>query len=406
MSVNTDLDQKVSKADTAVGITAEASSVAIEKTATITIELMNKLTEVVPWLELWYARIGMVIIIAILLFMSKQLFLNGLSKIADKFNVHFDSRVQKSLHRPISLLIFVLCFEICVLILEEEFKLPLYEQLGIVSSALLVIAVAMFLTGMVTNMETGLAIRRKRKGIDYSRSGLKAIAKLIRLVVWIIAIMVILGVFGVSITGLLAFGGVGGMIAGLAARDMLANFFGAIMVYMDRPFRVGDWVRSPDREIEGTVEDIGWRVTRIRTFDKRPLYVPNATFTTIAIENPSRMLNRRIFETIGVRYDDLDTVDEIVKETRKMLRNHDDIDANNTLIVNLNTFSASSVDIMVYAFTNTTEWVKYHDVKQNVLLKVEKIIRAQGAQIAFPTTTMRIKREVNQSKDSPLERKS
>ena len=73
---------------------------------------------------------------------------------------------------------------------------------------------------------------------------------------------------------------------------------------MDRPFTIGDWVRSPDRSIEGTVEDIGWRVTRIRTFDQRPLYVPNAVFSQIAIENPSRMLNRRIYELFGLRYED------------------------------------------------------------------------------------------------------
>ena len=77
-----------------------------------------------------------------------------------------------------------------------------------------------------------------------------------------------------------------------------------MFVYLDRPFAVGDWVRSPDREIEGTVENIGWRVTRIRTFDKRPLYIPNSIFSQIAVENPSRMSNRRIKETIGIRYDD------------------------------------------------------------------------------------------------------
>ena len=89
-----------------------------------------------------------------------------------------------------------------------------------------------------------------------------------------------------------------------AAKDLLANFFGGLTIYLDRPFAVGDWIRSPDREIEGTVERIGWRLTLIRTFDKRPLYIPNAVFTTIAVENPSRMHNRRIYETIGIRYDD------------------------------------------------------------------------------------------------------
>ncbi len=92
------------------------------------------------------------------------------------------------------------------------------------------------------------------------------------------------------------------------------------MIYFDRPFKVGDWIRSPDRQIEGTVERIGWRMTSIRTFDKRPLYVPNSVFSNIVVENPSRMLNRRIFETIGLRYDDADKVPVIIDEVREMLK--------------------------------------------------------------------------------------
>ena len=84
------------------------------------------------------------------------------------------------------------------------------------------------------------------------------------------------------------------------------------MIYLDRPFKVGDWIRSPDRDIEGTVVKIGWRLTEIRTFDQRPLYVPNSMFSTIALQNPSRMLNRRIFETIGIRYDDIHQMEAIV----------------------------------------------------------------------------------------------
>ena len=91
------------------------------------------------------------------------------------------------------------------------------------------------------------------------------------------------------------------------------------MIYLDRPFDVGDWVRSPDKNIEGTVEDIGWRLTRIRTFDKRPLYVPNGTFSTISVENPSRMSNRRIKTNIGLRYDDANKVATIIADIESML---------------------------------------------------------------------------------------
>ena len=143
----------------------------------------------------------------------------------------------------------------------------------------------------------------------------------------------------------------GGLIVGLAAKDLLANFFGSLIIYLDKPFKVGDWVRSPDRSIEGTVESIGFRVTRIRTFDKRPLYVPNSVFTSISVENPSRMLNRRIYETIGVRYQDAQAVRGIMEKVRDMLRQHPEIDQSQTMIVNFNAFGASSLDFFIYTLS-------------------------------------------------------
>ena len=138
----------------------------------------------------------------------------------------------------------------------------------------------------------------------------------------------------------------------------------------------------------GTVEQIGWRLTRIRTFENRPLYVPNSVFATIAIENFTRMLNRRIYETIGVRYDDSSRVQPIVDEVRAMLESHPGIDPDEFLMVNFNAFAPSSLDFFIYAFTRTKAWAEYHAVKQDVLLKVNEIIERHGAEIAFPTSTV------------------
>ena len=220
------------------------------------------------------------------------------------------------------------------------------------------------------------------------RATISAVARLSRIVLWAIAGIMILQSLGVSVSGLLAFGGVGGIAVGFAARDLLANFLGGLSIFLDRPFAVGDWIRSPDREIEGTVEDVGWRVTRIRTFDQRPLYVPNSVFSTVALENPSRMLNRRIYETIGIRYDDAAAMEQIVAEVKEMLVAHDDIDKGKTLMVNFVAFGASSLDFFIYCFTRTTDWATYHGVKQDVLVKILKIIERQGGEVAFPTRTV------------------
>jgi len=215
-----------------------------------------------------------------------------------------------------------------------------------------------------------------------------AIGKLLRASVFLIAGLVILQTLGYSISGVLAFGGVGGLAVGFAAKDLLANFFGGLMIYMDRPFKVGDWIRSPDKEIEGTVIKIGWRLTTIKTFDKRPLYVPNAAFTSISVQNPSRMTHRRIYETIGLRYDDAAVLADIITDVKSMLLNHAEIDTNQTMIVNFNAYGPSSLDFFIYTFTKTTDWVRYHEVKQDVLLAVLSIIDKKGAEVAFPTSTV------------------
>jgi len=239
---------------------------------------------------------------------------------------------------------------------------------------------------------------KMRKPMDYTT--VNAISKLLRAVVIITAVLTALQTLGFSISGVLAFGGVGGIAVGFAAKDLLANFFGGFIIHLDRPFKVGDWVRSPDRNIEGTVEHIGWRLTTIRTFDKRPLYVPNAAFTTIAVENPSRMTNRRISETIGIRYADVHSMKKIVDEIRDMLKNHEDIAADETLIVNFLAFNASSLDIMVYDFNKTTQWVRFHEVKEDVLLQISDIIESHGAEVAFPTRTLHLPDGVKVSGDN------
>ena len=129
-------------------------------------------------------------------------------------------------------------------------------------------------------------------------------------------------------------------------------------------------------------------MTRIRTFDQRPLYVPNAVFSTVALENPSRMNNRRIYETFGIRYSDAGKMALIVAAVKAMLREHEAIDLHRTLIVNFVSCGPSSLDFFVYTFTKTTDWVTYHGIKEDVMLRILSIIDDHGAEVAFPTRTL------------------
>lgn len=254
-----------------------------------------------------------------------------------------------------------------------------------------IVAMMMWFALRFVRLYEGHYIKRKEMaGENVDRTFIAAIGKLFRASIVITSALVALQTMGINIAGLLAFGGVGGIAVGLAARDIMANFFGGLTIYLDRPFAVGDWIRSPDKEIEGTVEDIGWRRTVIRTFDKRPLYVPNAMFTTISVENPSRMTHRRIYENIGVRYDDVAVVPAILADVRAYLLDNPEIDQQQTLMVNFNKFGPSSMDFFIYAMTRTRVWTEYHTVKEQVLLKISGIIASHGAEIAFPTTTVHV----------------
>jgi len=247
-----------------------------------------------------------------------------------------------------------------------------------------------FLHRVVVNIEAELLGSHRGVRDSDDRAAISATARLIRMALWTAVILMMLQSVGVSISGLLAFGGIGGIAIGFAARDLLANFLGGLSIYLDRPFTVGDWIRSPDREIEGTVEHIGWRMTRIRTFDQRPLYVPNAVFSNVALENPSRMRNRRIYETVGIRYADVNKMAIITTDVKAMLQAHDAIDLNRTLMVNFVTCGPSSLDFFVYTFTKTTDWATYHGIKEVVLLKILAIIEGHGAEVAFPTRTLHV----------------
>ncbi|MFV5213618.1 mechanosensitive ion channel family protein [Azonexus caeni] len=302
----------------------------------------------------------------------------------------WDEALVNAARRPLPLLAWIVGLSFAARIVQGEADAALFDAIDPLRTIGVIACLTWFLVRLIGNMQGAIVQRQIDRGEGVDRTTVDAIGKLLRVSVLITAVLVGLQSLGFSISGVLAFGGIGGIAVGFAAKDLLANFFGGLMVYLDRPFAVGDWIRSPDKELEGTVEDIGWRLTRIRTFDKRPLYVPNSIFTQIAVENPSRMSHRRIKEHIGVRYDDMAAVDGIVAGIRRMLQEHPEIEQSQTMIVNLDAFGPSSVDILVYTFTRTTVWVDYHVIKQDILLRIAAIVAAHGAEIAFPTRTLHL----------------
>ena len=306
-----------------------------------------------------------------------------IDKALERTKTPWDNVLVHAAQKPIGVFIWLMGLSVAAEISGSEIEPGLSTLIQSVREVGVIVILMWFVLRCISESERNLIISTK---VDATTAS--AISKLLRASVVITSVLVILQTLGYSVSGVLAFGGIGGIAVGFAAKDLLANFFGGLMVYLDRPFVIGDWVRSPDQNIEGVVEHIGWRQTRIRTFDKRPLYVPNSTFSVISVENPSRMTHRRINETIGVRYSDFSLLPTILAEIKDMIEHHEDLDTEQIFMVNFNQFGPSSLDFFIYTFTKTVDWRTFHNVKQDVLFKAMQIIEKHGAEVAFPTHTL------------------
>ena len=338
---------------------------------------------------LWAFELFLIVLIALSFGFALNRMIDKLEVQAAKTKTVWDDALIEACRRPAIWLIWILGINFAAGIAAQKMDSPLQTLIDPINRLALIFLGTIFLTSFIKRAERNL-IHPDYIAKPLDATTVRAVGKLLRASVIITAVLIAMQLFGYSISGLLAFGGIGGIAVGFAAKDLLANFFGGLMIYLDRPFSVGEWIRSPDKEIEGVVEDIGWRLTRIRTFDKRPLYIPNAVFANISVENPSRMSNRRIYETVGIRYEDINSMDAIVEQVTAMLMEHPEIDTTQTMIVNFDAFSASSVDFFVYTFTKTTNWIDFHKIKQDILLRIAGIVEANSAEIAFPTSTLHI----------------
>ena len=353
-------------------------------------ETINKLTNMMGGDLAWMSQVFGIVLLTLIAGMVAKRVVKQLSARAKETDNLLDDVILEAMTGPTRALIWILGISFAAEIVGAKTDEAIFDAVPILGKVGVILVLMWFALRFTSGYENRYIEVREKRGKEVDVTLVHAVGKLLRGAVFVTTSLIILQTMGINIAGLLAFGGVGGIAVSLAARDILANVFGGLSVYTERPFAVGDWIRSPDRDIEGTVEEIGWRRTAIRTFDKRVLYVPNSVFTTISVENPSRMTHRRIRETIGVRYDDFSRIPKILEEVRKYLIENPDIDETQTLMVNLNEFGDSSVNFFVYTFTHTTVWTEFHEVKEKVMLAIGDIIEKHGAEIAFPTRTIHV----------------
>lgn len=212
------------------------------------------------------------------------------------------------------------------------------------------------------------------------------VVRVLRVVLVIFAVLAIIQQWGYDVTSLIAGLGIGGLAFALAAQDTLSNWFGSLMIFTDRPFTIGDWVKTGD--IEGVIEEVGLRSTKIRTFDKSLITVPNRKIAHDSIENFSERERRRTNTTIGLTYGTThDQITTIVEEIRTLLAEHPLADPE-SVAVYFKGFGESTLDIRFVVFFTSAAYHDFMTAQQEVFFGVMKIVEEAGSAFAFPSRSL------------------
>jgi len=303
-------------------------------------------------------------------------------KVTKRTDTKHDDRVVRNLKKPLNLafLIFAIYIFFSILLINNTVISLILSSLLIFNFFWIVWAVIDGLQGLIYKSVAHLVP-------DLSSSLGGFVMRLMNIIVWVSAISSILSLWGINVTALLASLGLGGLAFALAAKDTAANLFGSIAILVDKSIKIGDWIKVDG--IEGIVEDIGMRTTKIRSFQKSLIVVPNQIVANSHIENFSRRNIRRILMRLGLTYDTTTRqIESIIQEIKAMLQAHEGIAKNETMLVNFDNFGESAKEIFIYTFTNTANWQEYLNIKEDISYKIEEIVLKNGSAFAFPSHSL------------------
>ena len=330
-----------------------------------------------------FAGLSVLILLLMKRFMLTKL-LKWFKTLSGKTENTFDDQVVELLNKPLSCLLMI------VGIYGSSNWINLSESLerfiNFCYRISLIILFTWFLVCLIelsTKFLEDLAAKSSSTLDDYV---VPFVSRIIKIATYSIGGMLVIQEFGINVAGIIAGLGVGGLAFALAAQETLANWFGAIMIYTDRPFEVGHWIKTS--QFEGVVEEVGLRSTRIRTFAQTVVSIPNRQIAVDVIENFNKMQKRRISLKLGVTYETTPAMlEESVERIRDILRNHEEVDQSFWL-VKFTDFGDSALEIFVYYFTLTTNWEEYLSIKQEINLRIMQRLKAIGVEFAFPSMSI------------------
>ena len=302
------------------------------------------------------------------------------NRFAEESETDFDNGLLRSVERPIRFVPFVLGIFFAIEYLELSGTVAAIAD-RIVRS-LIIFVIFWIFHSLVAPLSVVL---RKLEGI-FTHSMMDWLIKAIKAAFVFVGAATILETWGIQVGPIIAGLGLMGVAVALGAQDLFKNLISGILIIAERRFMRGQWIRV-DGVVEGTVETIGFRSTLVRRFDMAPVYVPNSRLSDSPVINFSEMTHRRIFWTIGVRYDT--TVDQL-REVRDgietyLVGNSDFANPPEALLfVHIDRFGESAIEIMLYCFTRTTQWGRWLEIKEALAYKIKDVVEGAGAGFALP----------------------
>jgi MscS family membrane protein len=258
-------------------------------------------------------------------------------------------------------------------------KNPLF--LNIIRSSIIFI-ISWGLYNLASSSSLLFARINSRYNIEIDDILIPFLSKAIRIIIVAISFSIIAQEFDYDVNGFVAGLGLGGLAFALAAKDAIGNLFGGIVIITEKPFTIGDWVKTPT--VEGTVEDITFRSTKVRTFAQALVTVPNATLANEAIMNWSQMGKRQITFNLRISHDTpREKLENVVGQIDSLLKNHSEIHQE-TIFVTFDKYQENGYDIFLYFFTKTTNWGEFLKIKEEINFTIMEILETEGVNIALP----------------------
>lgn len=326
-----------------------------------------------------------------------------------KYLKGYTIEILDAIRKPVSVMIILIALEMLIYVYNDFSSFPVVEKVfNVLYAFFFTVVLYNILNTVATVKLENIGISDKKIKNEMVNVGIK----IINFLTVIVGLLFMLYFAGANLTAILSGLGIGGFAVAFAAKDSLANFLGTISILMSNVYSQGDWIVVDGKE--GTVVEVGLRVTTIRTFDNALIAIPNATLANSDVQNWSkRILGRRIKMTLGVKYDSkAKHLSAAVEEIRQMLHEHkgiasertsyeyrsrkspklvskeDEIGVKRTLLVYLDEFSDSSINILVYCFSKTTDWNEWLQTKEDVMYKVMDILEKNSLEFAFPSLSL------------------